>query len=264
MNEKLKAAELNGGTFSRGCDRAEDLIAFLYGEAAPASAQTFRRHLNDCAVCRDELAAFGGVREAVGEWRADALSVPPALDLHEAYAFAAPAPRPPCVNARRWRRCANSSHSLRVAKASACAATLAVCVLAALTLARTEVRWDADGLAFRTGVRAERVVEKRVEVPVPSGYTPERVEEIVKQRLEVAHVEWESKREQPAVAVVKESRRKSSPQLETASNTSQPRRKRVTPRLARREALNMKMTIVYRASPIFWAAYIEMFAGRAR
>ncbi|MBA3243425.1 MAG: hypothetical protein H0T60_19550 [Acidobacteria bacterium] len=242
MNEKMKAAELNGGTFSRGCDRAEDLIAFLYGEATPKSAQTFRRHLNDCVVCRDELAAFGGVREAVGEWRDDALSVPPSLDLHEAYAFAAPAPRRP-VRERSALAALREFFSLSPVwlKACACAATLAVCVLAALTLARAEVRWDADGLTFRTGARDERVVEKRVEVPVPSGYTPERVEEIVKQRLEVAYGEWKSKREQPAaVAVVKESRRKSYPQLETASNTSQPRRKRVTPRLARRESLNIE------------------------
>lgn len=241
MNEKIKAAELNGGTSSRGCDRAEDLIAFLYGEANPASAQTFRRHLNDCAVCRDELAAFGGVREAVGEWRADALSVPPLLDLREAFAFAASAPRQP-VRARSALAALREFFSLSPVwlKAGACAATLAVCVLAALTLARTEVRWDADGLAFRSGVRAERVVEKRVEVPVPSGYTPERVEEIVKQRLEIARGEWESKREQPAVTVTKEPRRKSDPQLETASNTSQPRRKHVTPRLARRDAQSVE------------------------
>ncbi|MCA1632638.1 MAG: zf-HC2 domain-containing protein [Acidobacteria bacterium] len=242
MNEKLKGAELNGGLLAaRGCDRAPELIAYLYGEAAPAEAQTFRRHLDGCAICLDELAAFGGVRETVGEWRSDAVSVPPALDLLEAYAFAEPAPRPP-VRERSALAALREFFSLSPLwlKAGACAATLAVCALAALTLTRSEVRWNADGFAFRTGVRDERVVEKRVEVQVPTGYTPEQVEEIVKQRLEVAQGEWESKREQPAVAGARENRRKSDPRLETASNTSQPRRKRATPRLARRDAQSLE------------------------
>jgi hypothetical protein len=232
MNEKIKPAELNGATLARGCERASDLLAYLYGEADPAEAQTFRTHLNDCVVCRDELAAFGDVREAFGEWRKETLSIPFALDLHEAFA---PMSRTPSPSARKRSASAALREFFSLSplwlKAGAFAATLMVCALAALTLARAEVRWDANGLAFRPGA----TVEKRVEVPVANGFTPEQVEEIVKHRLELAQVEWESKQQQTTVVEVNESRTKSAPQLETASNTATPRRRRAAPRATRRD-----------------------------
>ncbi len=243
MNEKTKAGELNDSAMhARGCDRAEELVAYLYGEAVPAEAQAFRRHADGCAVCREELAAFGAVREAVGVWRAEALSVPPALELHEAFApppharASAPRERSALAALREF-----FSLSPLWLKAGACAATLAVCALAALTLARAEVRWDADGLAFRTGVRAESPSANpsatRVEAPATEGYTPEQLEEIVKQRLELARAEWESKQGQPTFEEVKEVedvRPKSPPQLQADSNSTPPRRKRVVPRASRR------------------------------
>ena len=58
---------------------------YLYGEAAPAEAKAFRQHLTSCAVCRQEMAAFGGVREMVGEWRTDALGTVPSLGMDESF-----------------------------------------------------------------------------------------------------------------------------------------------------------------------------------
>jgi hypothetical protein len=237
MNEKTKAAELNGSTAGRGCERASELLAYMYGEASPAEAQAFRGHLNDCVVCRDELSAFGDVREAVREWRAETLSVPPALDLQGAFSRAPKAER--LLDRKR-----SASAALREffslsplwLKAATFAATLAVCALAALTLARAEVRWDADGFAFRPVAPAE----KRVEVLVPSGYTHQQLEEVVKQRLELAQVEWESKQPQAAVLEANENRGKSAPQLQNASNTPAPRRKRAAPRAARRDERNFE------------------------
>ncbi|MDQ3917956.1 MAG: zf-HC2 domain-containing protein, partial [Acidobacteriota bacterium] len=84
MSEKPEA------TPPGGCGRGEELVAYLYGEAAPDEAEAFGRHLNDCAACREELAAFGGVREAVGAWRAEALGTVPPLNVERALA---PAPR---------------------------------------------------------------------------------------------------------------------------------------------------------------------------
>ena len=55
------------------CARAEDLVAYLYNEATRDEAKDFEAHLHHCASCRTELAAFGGVREALGEWRMQAL-----------------------------------------------------------------------------------------------------------------------------------------------------------------------------------------------
>ncbi|MDQ3805623.1 MAG: zf-HC2 domain-containing protein, partial [Acidobacteriota bacterium] len=91
MNEKTNPAGSPAAT--PGCGRAADLVAYLYGEAGPAEARDFRLHLNACAACRDELAAFGDVRERGGEWRAWTMAVRTALlgcqaplaELHQAH-----------------------------------------------------------------------------------------------------------------------------------------------------------------------------------
>lgn len=168
MSEKFEA------TKPRGCVRGEELVAYLYGEATKEEAALFGRHLEACAVCRDELAAFGGVRAELGEWRAEALGTVPSFNIGEALA---PSNAPRKRSARAALREFFSLSPLWL-RAGACAATLAVCALLALTLARAEVRWGADGLAFRAGA-AGKVVERRVEVPVQNGYTEEQVHALV-------------------------------------------------------------------------------------
>ena len=59
---------------SPGCERASDLIAFLYGEADEHEARDFQLHLQQCKSCRDEVASFGDVRESITAWRDEALS----------------------------------------------------------------------------------------------------------------------------------------------------------------------------------------------
>ena len=56
------------------CERASDLIAFLYGEADEREARDFRLHLQQCTSCRDEVASFGVVRESITAWRDEALA----------------------------------------------------------------------------------------------------------------------------------------------------------------------------------------------
>ena len=51
------------------CGRKEDLVTYLYGEAEDADRISFERHLDDCAACRDELTAFGRVRDDLSEWQ---------------------------------------------------------------------------------------------------------------------------------------------------------------------------------------------------
>lgn len=51
------------------CARAEDLVAYLYGEASRTETLDFEKHMERCASCRAELSAFGNMREAIGEWR---------------------------------------------------------------------------------------------------------------------------------------------------------------------------------------------------
>ncbi len=55
------------------CERAEDLVAYLYGEASQSEAVRFKRHLEQCSSCTEELAAFARVREDVIEWRNQSL-----------------------------------------------------------------------------------------------------------------------------------------------------------------------------------------------
>ena len=208
MNENRNAADLAGATAApRGCGRAEEFVTYLYGEATPDESRAFSLHLEACAVCREELAALGGVREVFGAWRADALGSVPSLDLGEAL-------RPAFVRPRAAERERSAAAALREffslapvwLRAGAFAATLAACTLTALTLARAEVTWNADGLAFRTGV-TERVGGGQVPAhpaavptaPAPQGYTEEQVEAIVSRRIAEAEARF---REQQAPQVV--------------------------------------------------------------
>jgi len=53
----------------KDCGRKEDLVTFLYGEADKSESDSFEAHLEDCDSCRDELTAFGRVREDLGAWQ---------------------------------------------------------------------------------------------------------------------------------------------------------------------------------------------------
>lgn len=93
MNENRNAADFAGGAATpRGCERAEEFVTYLYGEASPGESKAFRRHLEACAVCREELAALGEVRAGLGAWRAEALGTVPPLNIEAALAPAARAP----------------------------------------------------------------------------------------------------------------------------------------------------------------------------
>jgi anti-sigma factor RsiW len=228
MSERTDAAAGTQG----GCERGAELVAYLYGEASREEAALFRGHLEACAVCREELAALGDVRAGLGAWRAEALGTVPPLNIEEALT---PAARVlPAAPRRRSARAALReffSLSPLWLRAGAFAATLAVCGLVALTLARAEVRWGADGLAFRAGV-TERTVKERVEVPVPSGYTEEQVNAIVAKRVAEAQAQLAAERKgrndvQRSEQIVNVKAVGRSPQPASSPNTA--RRKR-TPR----------------------------------
>ena len=59
---------------SPGCERASDLIAFLYGEADKRESRDFQLHLQQCSSCREEVASLGVVRESITAWRDEALA----------------------------------------------------------------------------------------------------------------------------------------------------------------------------------------------
>ena len=102
----------------------------------------------------------------MGAWRAEVLDISPSLSL-ERTTDAEVSPRP----ARRRSAVAALREFFDLSplwlRAAGAAAVLAFCALAALTLARAEVRWDDEGFALRT-VR-ERVVRETVYASAPSG-----------------------------------------------------------------------------------------------
>jgi len=55
------------------CERASDLIAFLYNETNESETRDFQLHLKQCSNCREEVSSFGMVRESITAWRDEAL-----------------------------------------------------------------------------------------------------------------------------------------------------------------------------------------------
>ena len=55
------------------CDRQDDLISFLYGEA---DSNDFKQHLQVCKSCQNEFDSLGGVRESIALWKTEAFSAP--------------------------------------------------------------------------------------------------------------------------------------------------------------------------------------------
>jgi hypothetical protein len=227
MRDEMKAA--GDANSAGGCDRFEELVAYLYAEARPSEEREFRAHLEACTTCREELSAFGGVRRSIALWRAEAESHAPALDAREALATAGRIQAPefftsePDARATFAPNAAAPRRSARAAlrefltlsplwlRAGVAAATLVVCALAALTIVRGEVAWDDKGLAFRaiesgSAPPQSRPAGESTNRPEAVVYTQEQVEAIVAERVarEVAAARErfarEERREAPAVA----------------------------------------------------------------
>jgi len=119
------------------CDDTDTLVAYLYNEIDPVLGAAVSRHLVECARCRDEVAALGGVRQALSQW------TPPAPPLRFTIGQA-PVPAADTVirpSVPSWQRVP--------VWAQVAAATLAVAVGAAV--ANVQVRHDAEGWTVSTG-----------------------------------------------------------------------------------------------------------------
>ena len=56
------------------CERAVDLVSYLYGETDERETRDFEMHLRECRSCQAEAASFGQVRESIVSWRDEVLS----------------------------------------------------------------------------------------------------------------------------------------------------------------------------------------------
>jgi hypothetical protein len=202
---------MNETTNINSCERAGELVAYFYHEATRDERESFAAHLARCAACRDELAAFGQVREAVGHWRAEILHTAPALS-----SFAdtiATTTTTTEVRPEQWRAekvAAKVSGRAALAafrefftlspmwlRAGMTAAALCLCALAALAVFNAEVRWNNDGLAFNMRLRSETKSAPPPQVEAPAGkvYTQAELAQLVAER-DAARRELEDTRAQ--------------------------------------------------------------------
>jgi hypothetical protein len=234
--ENKRMAELHADTTATppSCARADDLVAYLYGEASQTAANDFEAHAAHCDSCRTELAAFGQVRGSIHEWRQLVLG------SHEPEAAAVPfSERSGVTPSRRRSALAALREFFALSpvwmRAGVALASFGMCALALMAIAQAEVRWDASGLSFRTGVGRERVVERtrtvEVEKPVPVGYSQAELEQAVAERVRQEREAWQ--KEQPPVKFINT---KATPRMTTARNAPQPSGD-VTPRNPSRQAL---------------------------
>ena len=245
MNENMHPADraFDAAAPPRGCGRSEECVTYLYGESTPEESRVFRRHLESCDVCREELASLGGVRAAVGVWRDEALGTVPSLNIAEAIAPAAGF-RQPETRERSAAAALRAFFSLSPLwlRAGGAAATLAVCALAALTLARAEVSWEAGALAFRT-VGARKVVREQapapavqqpVQAPARAVYTEQEVNELVERRVAEATARLNERRPEKVIDVAGERGRR---QPTSAGTSAQRHRRAARPGTRRDETL---------------------------
>jgi anti-sigma factor RsiW len=156
------------------CERGEELVGFLYGEATAAERRNFEQHLSACVACRDELASFRELRGAVREWRAEVVEREPALPLaailpefarngRSTQTATATTPSP---HRAAWAALREFfSLTPTWARAGLVAASLLVCALAALAVINAQFSWNDKGIAFRTGVTRQMAAPQPANAP---------------------------------------------------------------------------------------------------
>jgi hypothetical protein len=166
------------------CARAEDLVTYLYGEASEPEAADFKRHLNECGSCSQELAAFGHVREGVVEWRNQSL---PFFGTSQADA-SAHAFAQATVPVRRRSALAALREFFTLSplwmRAATAAAAVVVCALVIFT-------------ALHFSERTETVAQV-----APTAPTKEQVDALVKQRAEELREQERREAEKKQEAIV--------------------------------------------------------------
>lgn len=117
------------------CDDTATLVAFVYDDIEPLEKAAVSRHLVECARCRDEVAALGGVRQALGAW------TPPAPELRFTVVPESALSNGVRPSVPAWQSVPGWAQLV--------AATLALAVGA--SVANVQVRHDAAGWTLTTG-----------------------------------------------------------------------------------------------------------------
>lgn len=74
---------MNSSNHNSSCNFSDLLVSYLYGEIGEPEKFRFESHVSSCGVCAEEIAAFGGVRASVQNWRETEFAVlsTPVFDL---------------------------------------------------------------------------------------------------------------------------------------------------------------------------------------
>ncbi|HEU4770039.1 MAG TPA: zf-HC2 domain-containing protein [Pyrinomonadaceae bacterium] len=146
------------------CERAPDLMAFLYHEMNERETREFELHLQQCGSCREELSSFGMVRESITAWRDEALSG----------FVSTPAPLPAKKSALAALRQFFDLSPLWL-KAATGFAVLAFCVLAAALFVVTSRKENSSNHAVYTQQQVDRLVADALaqQQPAPVEKAPE-------------------------------------------------------------------------------------------
>jgi hypothetical protein len=169
-----KELKMSHNEDSATCERRDDLISVLYGEATELETAQFNQHLQLCAACEAEMRGFGYVRESIGAWKFEALSgAQPAVNI--------PTPA---------RRSKSAAAALREffdlsplwLKGATAFATLLLCLFAVLAFFRSKeqqpVIVDKNPGAIYTEQEKNQIVEKalaqqRAELMAKAAASPE-------------------------------------------------------------------------------------------
>lgn len=144
-----------------GCADKEMLIGYLYGECDADDRRAVEAHLASCQECADEVAAFGGVRQALAEW-----TPPNPVTGFRIVREEEEAPRGQVLRPPRWWQ--------RSLPAAARVAAAVLLFFGGAALANLDIHYGADGLTVRTGWRhaapagaAGGVVAQSAPAPTP-------------------------------------------------------------------------------------------------
>ncbi|HZH91473.1 MAG TPA: hypothetical protein VEX70_12750 [Pyrinomonadaceae bacterium] len=240
---------MNEPTNIDNCERAGELVSYFYGEATRVERESFDAHLARCVACREELAAFAEVREAVGHWRAEILNHAATPSFAGTFAPSlagafAPETRRETASVR-----AVPERSARAAlrqffalspvwlRAGMAAAAVVVCALLALAAFNTEVRTDGGGLAFSTRFQRSETQDappSQAFAPAGKTYTQAEMDKLVAERdaalleLEDTRAQLDNSREANLIAAVETLEPASSRKTHSTPDAS-PRARRAAP-----------------------------------
>lgn len=140
-----------------------DAAAYALGALEPQEAEAFRLHMQDCAVCRDELEALGGVVQAL-PMGAHQYKAPHDLKRNVMRAVSrepAPVPARPAKRAQLWQAPRGLIAALSTAAVAAAGTVVALELTA--TTAATVIQAQVTGVA---GTAQLRVANDRAELLV--------------------------------------------------------------------------------------------------